>query len=69
MTYSMLQIYRAHILNQRWYYVFLDEGHKIRNPNTDITVTCKRIQVREWQSILTRTTRVTAQHDIIFLPS
>eukprot|EP01134_Creolimax_fragrantissima_P003378 CFRG3378T1 len=28
----------------RWDYVFLDEGHKIRNPDADITIACKQLK-------------------------
>jgi DNA excision repair protein ERCC-6 len=40
-TYTGLQTYREELLAVDWEYAVLDEGHKIRNPNADITVTCK----------------------------
>ncbi|ODV97065.1 hypothetical protein PACTADRAFT_48830 [Pachysolen tannophilus NRRL Y-2460] len=43
-TYVGLRIYAKHILPQRWGYVVLDEGHKIRNPNSDISLTCKQLK-------------------------
>jgi len=32
------------LLKVRWSYCVLDEGHKIRNPDADITLTCKQLQ-------------------------
>ncbi|MCJ1243274.1 hypothetical protein MMC30_000471 [Trapelia coarctata] len=43
-TYSGLQTYAEQLLNVDWEYVVLDEGHKIRNPNTAITVHCKELR-------------------------
>lgn len=43
-TYVGLRIYSKHILPREWGYVVLDEGHKIRNPDLDISLTCKRIK-------------------------
>ncbi len=37
-TYSSLFIYDRLLLSKNWHYVILDEGHKIRNPDTKITV-------------------------------
>lgn len=31
------------ILSYDWHYVILDEGHKIRNPNTAVTIACKQV--------------------------
>ena len=45
-TYSGLQSY-AELLTDReleWEYAVLDEGHKIRNPNTAITMYCKELR-------------------------
>lgn len=43
-TYVGLRIYSKHILPHEWGYAVLDEGHKIRNPNLEISLTCKRIK-------------------------
>lgn len=43
-TYVGLRIYSKHILPREWGYVVLDEGHKIRNPDLDISLTCKQIK-------------------------
>ena len=42
-TYAGVRVYRDHLLPQKWDYVILDEGHKIRNPDTEITLTCKQV--------------------------
>ena len=45
-TYSGLQqpLVRDQLLSINWGYVILDEGHKIRNPNANITLLCKRLR-------------------------
>ncbi|PHH75441.1 hypothetical protein CDD80_2373 [Ophiocordyceps camponoti-rufipedis] len=42
-TYTGLQTYADELLPVEWEYAVLDEGHKIRNPNAEITVTCKEL--------------------------
>lgn len=42
-TYTGLQTYAEELLPLQWDYAVLDEGHKIRNPNAEITVTCKEL--------------------------
>ncbi|KAM3444246.1 hypothetical protein MY4824_000135 [Beauveria thailandica] len=42
-TYTGLQTYAEELLRVEWEYAVLDEGHKIRNPNAEITVTCKEL--------------------------
>ena len=42
-TYTGLQTYAEQLLPVMWDYAVLDEGHKIRNPNAEITVTCKEL--------------------------
>lgn len=42
-TYTGLQTYAEQLLPIHWDYAVLDEGHKIRNPNAEITVTCKEL--------------------------
>ncbi|KAK9365350.1 SNF2 family N-terminal domain-containing protein [Lipomyces kononenkoae] len=43
-TYVGVQIYRDAILPKNWGYCVLDEGHKIRNPDSDISLTCKQVK-------------------------
>ncbi|KAF5211754.1 hypothetical protein E0198_001296 [Clavispora lusitaniae] len=43
-TYVGLRVYAKHILPHEWGYAVLDEGHKIRNPNSAISLACKRIK-------------------------
>jgi len=43
-TYSGLQTYADLLLPMDWEYAILDEGHKIRNPNTAITIYCKELR-------------------------
>jgi DNA excision repair protein ERCC-6 len=43
-TYSGLQTYADLLLQQDWQYAVLDEGHKIRNPNTAITLYTKELR-------------------------
>ncbi|ERF74802.1 hypothetical protein EPUS_03186 [Endocarpon pusillum Z07020] len=43
-TYSGLQTYAPLLIPVSWQYAILDEGHKIRNPNTAITIYCKELR-------------------------
>ncbi|KAI8388380.1 SNF2 family N-terminal domain-containing protein [Radiomyces spectabilis] len=43
-TYSGVQTYREILLKHRWGYVVLDEGHKIRNPDSETTLACKQFK-------------------------
>lgn len=43
-TYSGLQSYAELLIPIDWEYAVLDEGHKIRNPNTAITIYCKELR-------------------------
>jgi DNA excision repair protein ERCC-6 len=45
-TYAGVRLYRDYLYKYQWGYVILDEGHKIRNPDADITITCKQLNVR-----------------------
>jgi DNA excision repair protein ERCC-6 len=44
-TYAGIRVYQKHLLPIKWGYVVLDEGHKIRNPDADITIKCKQLKV------------------------
>lgn len=43
-TYTGLQTYADLLIPISWEYAVLDEGHKIRNPNTAITIYCKELR-------------------------
>ena len=43
-TYAGLQTYANILVPVNWDYAVLDEGHKIRNPNTAITIYCKELR-------------------------
>ncbi|XP_032221486.2 DNA excision repair protein ERCC-6 [Nematostella vectensis] len=43
-SYSGVRCNQDALLAQRWDYVILDEGHKIRNPDAEITLACKQIR-------------------------
>jgi len=42
-SYQGVRLYRDSLLRYKWDYIILDEGHKIRNPDADITLTCKQV--------------------------
>ncbi|XP_026820566.1 DNA excision repair protein ERCC-6-like [Rhopalosiphum maidis] len=43
-TYNGLLQHIIHLLKNDWHYVILDEGHKIRNPDSKITVAAKQLK-------------------------
>lgn len=43
-TYAGLKVYSKFILPKVWGYCCLDEGHKIRNPNSEVSLNCKQIK-------------------------
>lgn len=43
-TYEQLRLQGDKLLDIEWGYAVLDEGHRIRNPNTDVTLICKQLQ-------------------------
>jgi DNA excision repair protein ERCC-6 len=44
-TYSGVKTYRDVLLKHKWGYVVLDEGHHIRNPDTETSILVKRFKV------------------------
>ena len=44
-TYASLRINHELLLKYQWEYIVLDEGHKIRNPDAEITLACKQVQL------------------------
>ncbi|SCU98216.1 LAFA_0G16380g1_1 [Lachancea sp. 'fantastica'] len=45
-TYVGLRVHAEKLLNVKWSYAVLDEGHKIRNPDADISLTCKQLKTK-----------------------
>ncbi|QID80487.1 DNA dependent ATPase rad26 [Saccharomyces pastorianus] len=43
-TYVGLRIHSDKLLKVKWQYAVLDEGHKIRNPDSEISLTCKKLK-------------------------
>lgn len=43
-SYSGVVVYQDYIQAFEWHYAILDEGHKIRNPDAQITLACKRFR-------------------------
>ena len=43
-TYEQMRLFRDRICAVRWGYAILDEGHKIRNPDADVTIVAKQLQ-------------------------
>ncbi|CAK9149998.1 unnamed protein product [Ilex paraguariensis] len=43
-TYEQLRLVGEQLLDIEWGYAILDEGHRIRNPNAEITLVCKQLQ-------------------------
>lgn len=43
-SYEQLRIQRELLIGIRWGYAILDEGHKIRNPDADVTLVAKQLQ-------------------------
>lgn len=43
-TYEAVRLQPALLVKQKWGYVILDEGHKLKNPDSEITLTCKHFQ-------------------------
>eukprot|EP00300_Choanocystis_sp_HF-7_P014392 c18676_g1_i1.p1 GENE.c18676_g1_i1~~c18676_g1_i1.p1 ORF type:complete len:860 (+),score=196.90 c18676_g1_i1:1063-3642(+) len=43
-TYEGMRVNRLIVVGRSWDYVILDEGHKIRNPDAEVTLACKRFQ-------------------------
>ncbi|KAJ1527811.1 hypothetical protein ONE63_007757 [Megalurothrips usitatus] len=43
-SYTAVVRLKDHLLHQRWHYVILDEGHKIRNPDAQVTLAVKQLR-------------------------
>ena len=44
-SYANILIHYDMLVSYQWHYVILDEGHKIRNPDAQITSACKSVSV------------------------
>ena len=44
-TYEGIRLHQGLLLAQPWQYIVLDEGHKIRNPDAEVTLACKMFKV------------------------
>ena len=42
-SYEQLRLRQEFLLGYQWGYAILDEGHKIRNPNIELTLVCKQL--------------------------
>ena len=51
-SYSGLRQHQERLLTQRFDYIILDEGHKIRNPDAEITLACKQVKLAYYLSSL-----------------
>ena len=43
-TYDSIRIHQEKLIQRDFYYLILDEGHKIRNPSSEITISCKKFE-------------------------
>jgi len=43
-SYEQLRIQKKLLMGVSWGYAILDEGHKIRNPDADVTLVAKQLQ-------------------------
>lgn len=43
-TYEQVRLLGEKLLDIEWGYAILDEGHRIRNPNAEVTLVCKQLQ-------------------------
>jgi DNA excision repair protein ERCC-6 len=45
-TYEQVRLHCDKLVDIHWGYAILDEGHRIKNPNAEITLICKEFQTR-----------------------
>ena len=43
-SYDSLKVNQSKFIGATWECIFLDEGHKIKNPDAEITLVCKRLK-------------------------
>lgn len=68
-TYEHLRIYAKALLPIDWGYVVLDEGHKIKNPDAEITLVVKQVQHLFFRFHVTSTVQVRTKHRLIMTGS
>jgi len=42
-TYAGVRLNKEELYRYNWHYVILDEGHKIRNPDSEVTLAVKQV--------------------------
>ena len=47
-TYESIRLLKDLLVLVQWDYIILDEGHKIRNPDAEITLACKQVKYNNW---------------------
>lgn len=50
-SFEQLRLQRNLLMGIRWGYAILDEGHKIRNPDADVTLVAKQLQTVSCQML------------------
>ncbi|PRW57121.1 CHROMATIN REMODELING 8 [Chlorella sorokiniana] len=70
-TYETMRLQRAELVGVDWGYVVLDEGHKIRNPDAEVTLAAKQMQtvhriVMSGSPIQNRLTELWSLFDFVF---
>ena len=51
-TYAGVRLNKKELYRYYWEYVILDEGHKIRNPDSEVTLACKQVYIFVFEYIL-----------------
>ncbi|PSC71103.1 CHROMATIN REMODELING 8 [Micractinium conductrix] len=70
-TYETMRLQRGELLDVEWGYVVLDEGHKIRNPDAEVTLVAKQVQtvhriIMSGSPIQNRLTELWSLFDFVF---
>ena len=70
-TYEHLRLFQTQLLGVSWGYAVLDEGHKIRNPDADVTILAKQLRtvhrvVMTGAPIQNRLTELWSLFDFVF---
>ena len=70
-SYDQLRLQRDLLLNTAWGYAILDEGHKIRNPDAEVTLAAKQLQtvhriIMSGSPIQNRLTELWSLFDYVF---
>ena len=70
-SYDQLRLQRDLLLNVAWGYAILDEGHKVRNPDAEVTLAAKQLQtvhriIMSGSPIQNRLTELWSLFDYVF---